>query len=222
MRSLMSLPALAAALLIAACDGPAEFAMPLSPPGTTPYDARLVGSWYAQAPGADGMAMLVVTPRADGVLDAAFGYMSIAPGETGHAGLEWHSAIVHASPIGDRIYYNVRLTDGGQMVKEGGQPAVAESDLVLPVHPNRGYWIIRGDIGETGILTVRILSETLPRQRELPSHDVDCGADCRFTVYDLEPAALAELIASGPEADLFDIRILFARFGAPPVPLWPE
>jgi hypothetical protein len=218
MRQLLLLPAFAAAFLLAACDGPAEFGAPLSTPGTAPHDERLIGSWYSLAPEGDGMAMLVITPRADGLLDAAFGYMSVEPGDQGHAGLAWHRSAVHASVIGGLTYYNARVSDGGMMSKERGQPVEIESDPLLAPHPERGYWIVRSDIGDDGHLMVEILSESQPKKLGLPSHEIACGSDCSFTVYDLDSGDLAELIASVPEAELFTIRTPFARFGAPPPP----
>lgn len=219
MRKPFLLSVFASALLLSACDGPAEFTAPLSAPGSASHDERLIGSWYALAPEADGVAMLVIAPRSDGLLDAAFGYMSVEPGDDGHAGLAWHNSAVHASVVGGRTYYNARISDGGMMSKEMGQPAEVDTDPLLAPHPDRGYWIIRGDIGEGGNLTVGILSEAQPKKRGLPSHEVACGSDCSFTIYDLESSDLAEWIASEPEAELFTIRIPFARFGSPPPPL---
>lgn len=219
MRNLPLLTAFVAAVLLAACDGPAEFAHPLSAPGTTPHDEQLIGRWYALAPEADGVAMLEIAAREDGLLDAAFGYMSVKVGSDGGAGLAWLQSTVHASLIGDQTYYNARMTDGVMMMKESGQAVEVETDPMLSPHPDRGYWIVRGEINDSGVLMLEILSEAQPRLREVPSHDVECGADCSFTVYDLDRASLADFVATGPEQDLFTIRIPFARFGAPPPPL---
>jgi hypothetical protein len=219
MRCLPLLSALVAGVLLAACDGPAEFTEPLSAPGLAAHDERLIGSWYALEPQADGVAMLDIEAREDGLLDAAFGYMSVEAGEAGHAGIAWLRSTVHASLAGGQTYYNARVTDGGMVSKESGAPADNETDPLLAPHPDRGYWIIRASVGDDGVLMLGILSETLPRKLGLPLREIDCSPDCGFKVYGLSPAALADLISANPEPDLFAIRIPFARFGAPPPPL---
>lgn len=210
--------ALFATVLLGACDGPADFRSPLSEPGAAPYDERLIGEWYALDEDEEGIALLVIEAGEEGLLDAAVSYMSVRPGDTGFAGLAWFNRTAYASVIDGQTYYNTRLVEGGLIAKDVGEPIRTEGGPLLPPNPELGYWIMRADIGDDGVLVLQVLTETLLKARNFPSREIDCGEDCGFTVYDLSPAELADLIRTEPDEDLFGIRMAFARFGSPPPP----
>ncbi len=80
MNRLFAIPALFAAVVLAACGGPAEISSPISGPGPVPYDERLVGTWYVIGGGDDeGVATLNVAPGGDGNLQVTGFYVVAAP-----------------------------------------------------------------------------------------------------------------------------------------------
>lgn len=223
MRRLLMLPLIAAALLLAACDGPAEFTQPLGPPGAAPYDARLVGAWYSLGPGEGdeetGIAVLVIRPGAEvGTLDGALGLISLQPGPEGGAGFASFNRSAHATVIDGQTYLSTRLIDGAMASKLPGHALEDQSAEMFAPHSEPGYWITRATIRPDGVLLLDVLTENAPTAAGYQGREVDCGDDCDFMVYDLTPEQMAELIRSTKPEDLFRISIAFARFGRPPPP----
>lgn len=206
-----------AALLLAACDGPAEFSAPLGPPGAAPYDERLIGRWYALEPDDNGVAILIVKAGAgEGHLDAAFGYMIVEPGAAGAAGLVSVHNIAHATVLDGQTYYSSRWVDGMMVSKEVGQPAEFDSEAMLAPRPADAYWISRATIRSDGVLLLDILSEKVPVEAGYQGQALECGEGCQSRVFNLAPGQMAELIRTTPPEDLFRIRMAFARFGSRP------
>jgi hypothetical protein len=220
MRRLLAIPALAAALLLAACDAPAEFRSPLSEPGSAPYDQRLIGRWYAiDGSGDEPLLLLVIEPGAEGGLEGGLSFSHLEAGGDGEAGFAWFQATAHASVIDGDTYYNAQLVDGGLVEKTVGADPKIEGVDQFSAGVEHGYMILRAEVAADGMLTLRILSEQIPNERQLAAHEVKCGDDCAFKLFDLSPEELAALIRSEDRAALFAIEFgPFSRIGAPPPP----
>lgn len=207
--------ALAVLALVAACDVPAEFAAPVSAPGSATHDERLIGKWHVAEPDDDGVSMLTIREGDDGMLEAAFGYLAVSPGENGGAGIGWAIRDAYPSAIDGVTYYNSRMIDGGFIEKDVGAEPKSELSPYSPPHPELGYWIVSATFESDDRMTLGILSDNVPNKRELPGREVDCGEDCEFELVEITSEELTALIRSVPHDELFSIRIPFARFGTP-------
>lgn len=206
-----------AALLLAACDGPAEFNAPLGPPGSAPYDERLIGQWYSLDPGDKAIATLIIEPGAEeGYLDGAFGMMAVTGGTEGEANFLWLTRSAYASVLDGQTYYNTLLIDGGAVKKRPGDDLETEGDDYYAADVEHGYWIARAEVGPDEVLTLEFLSENAPKSAGHTARDAECSGDCDVRIFDLTPEQLADLIRTVPPEDLFRVRMAFARFGSPP------
>lgn len=214
MKRLLSLPLLAATLLLAACDVPADIAAPISAPGLAAYDERLVGSWYilgAEEDEAD-VAMLTITPGSDGSLDVA-GFMtsllrtSDPFDEARHISDDLDTWMVrltaYPSVIDGKTYFNARLIDSFYVERRSGAKPRTETIALFAIQPERGFWIFRAGIAEDGLLTLYPLWSEELRRLGHAGHEVSCGEDCRFEVFDLSSEELIELIRAAEPGTLF-------------------
>ena len=218
MPRLLHASLLAAALSLAACDGPAFFQAPISEPGQVRHDQRLIGSWHSF--GDDGVALLEISPPEDAGWDrlrAVLSFINTDPG----AG--WYFAEAYASEIDGALYYNTRLTAAAEtkISPQSGQLATRVAGEF------EGFVIIQAEIDADDRLSLRVISVKQPKAMGLKSRQTTCGEDCDETLYELSSGELAELIRTTPRDELFDLYLgPFARmetgrpvFGrAPPPP----
>lgn len=231
MRRLLSPPALAAALLLAACDVPAEFPAPISAPGLATYDARLVGSWYSIGGEEDELlaAMLSAIPAPEAGLDVS-GFMTFLSRREDtvdgvpqiEEGLEVSMVrwAAHPSVIDGQTYFNARLVDSVFIERDSGEAPDTEMIDAFAAGPGRGYSIFRADISDAGFLTIRPLWTEELEGLGYNSRRAKCGEDCSFEVFDLSPEELATLIRTAEPGTLFNRSVTLARIDAvyPPQP----
>ena len=212
---------LAAALSLAACDGPAFFQAPISEPGQVRHDERLIGSWYSfGGDGDDDGVMLVRISAPEGEdqdrLDAVLTLTTVEPA-TG-----WYIVEAFASEIDGTVYYNTRLT-GAATIGVSDDSGQLETKAVGAFE---GFMIIQAEVDADEQLSLRIISEKQPKALQLKSHETTCGEDCDERLYELSSGELVELIRTTPRDELFDIYLgPFARiwtgrpvFGREPPP----
>lgn len=219
MNRMLIVPALFAAVVLAACTYPAEVSSPISEPGLASYDERLVGTWYII--GGDekevGAATLTAVPGRDGSIDVAgvwvgseMGFYPNEGNEDRKAGAEfaWMRWAAHASVIDGETYFNARIVDSAFFAKKTGEPPeIGEDDHFVP-HPERGYWIMRAEIGEDDLLTLHVLWDD---NLGLASREVACGEECSFKVHDLSSDELAAALRAAEPGELFTEQFRFAR-----------
>ncbi len=214
MNRLLLIPALLAAMVLAACEYPAEFSSPISEPGLASYDERLVGTWYMIEGDDDDVsaATLTVSPGKDGFLDVAgvmsFSKMGSYPNEGNEdrkasAEFAWMRWTAHASVVDGETYFNARLVDTAFLEKKTGKPPEVDEIDHFVSHPERGYWIIRAEIGEDDLLTLHVLWEG---DLDIAPRSVTCGEECSFKVYDLSSGELAAAIRAAEPGELFTQR----------------
>ncbi len=205
MNRLSLIPALIAATVLAACDGPAFFQVPISEPGQVRYDERLIGSWYSFGDDNHGVWLLRILPPEDedrGRLDAVLSLTTVEP-RTG-----WYIAKAFASEIDGRAYYNARIT-GAAGTEISDDSGMVETEILGGFD---GFMIIQAEVDVDDQLSLRILSVTVPKERELKFREVTCGEDCDEKLYELSAEELIELIRSTPRDELFNIYLgPFAR-----------
>lgn len=213
MNRLMLLPALFAAVVLAACDYPAEVSSPLSGPGPAPYDERLVGTWYVIGGGDEtGVATLTAAPGDEGTLQVTGVYVVADEGDEpddNEVEFAWMNWTAHASELDGKTYFNARLIDSMSLGKETGEPPEFHESNIFASHPERGYWIIRPEIDEAGLLFLNVLWEN---DLEVEPRVVDCGEGCSFKLLELSPEDLAAAIRAAPPEKVFSTRLgPFAR-----------
>lgn len=210
MKRLLLLPALIAAAVLAACTVPADISSPISAPGEVAYDERLIGTWnFAGEDAKDKSAkaiLITIRPGGDGFLNAAFAMMSVTPGPEGKAAFYWVNRSAYASVIEGVTYFNTRSLDAGFISRSApGKPL--DIPGVGPVfhHPQRGFWIVRPEISDDGLLTLYVLSDKVPLKQKLSARELDCGEKCSIQVYDLSSRELIALIRSTDPEELFSL-----------------
>ncbi len=232
MKHLLFLPAITvAAVVLAACDIPANVSSPITEPGLASYDERLLGTWYAIESDVDDaiVATLTVTPGKDGILDVAGvlvnSEMGSSPSEENEdrkarAQFAWMRWTAHASVIDGETYFNARLVDTADVRKETGKPPEIKEDDHFVSHPERGYWIIRAEIGEDDLLTLHVLWKTRLKRLGFAPREVACGEECSFEVHDLSPEELVAAIRAAEPGELFTVQFRLARIEGvyPPQP----
>jgi hypothetical protein len=218
-------------LLLVACSYPAEFGSPLSEPGATAYDERLLGTWFIVGGDRDEAVAgtLTAAEGEDGLLDVTGVFFDSkarrGSGRNGQSrGFEletvWIRWAAHASALDGETYFNARILDYGAQSQEAGHPTETVRDEHFVPHPDRGYWIARAEIGEDGLLRLDLLWEDGLEGQGLPTRKVTCGADCGFEIVDLSPEELASLIRAAEPGSLFTLSFVLARVDGihPPQP----
>ena len=208
MKHMLTLVALVGAAMFSACSGPAELSEPLSEPGSAPYDPRLVGMWLEVA-GEGGVDVLIIRAHENGFLLADY-VIAGAGGDDDEAGAGflWVRRAAFATAIDGETYYNSRQVDTVAVSKVIGETPKLQSfdgdmrSWVQP-HRDRGYWIFRPTIDEDDRMTLSYLAERDLEKHEYSGREIGCGDDCSFTLFDLSPEELAQLIRSADPDTLF-------------------
>jgi hypothetical protein len=197
MKHLPLVPALLAATFLAACDSPALFEAPISEPGQVKYDERLIGSWYSFHFDNHGVWLLRIQPGEDedqGRLDAFLSY-------TGFERQTYLSvAESFASEIDGKVYYNARIAsiEGLDRTEEAG----ALEGMIFGAM--EGFMIIRAEFDADEQVLLRILSETVPKERKLKTRNGAYAEGWFKNLYELPADELIALIRSTPEEALFN------------------
>ena len=207
------------AVVLATCSVPGNVSSPISEPGLASYDERLVGTWYAIEGDVDDASIvtITVTPGKDGFLDVAgvwfFSKMGSYPNDGNgdrNAGVEfaWMRWAAHASVIDGETYFNAQIVDSTLLEKKTGKLPEADTHNYFAPHPNRGYWIIRAEIGEDDLLTLHILWEG---DLDHATREVACGEKCKLEVHDLSSEELVAAIRTAEPGELFTEQFRLAR-----------
>lgn len=213
---------LAAAVLIAACEGPANVSAPLAEPDETPIDERFLGAW-AIVEGMDAEAnsmMLVVARRAD-QLRAAFALTVLDPwAEIGGTSI-WYEWVVHPTEIGGRTYFNGRVAvmvrfEAGMAGDRAGIFPVDQAVL----ERNPVYQIGYAEILPDDRMALSFLRVPTLRKLDLPTRKLSCGEACRHDVYEVTSERLRAIVRDGNHDDLFGDLLIFKRLDGtiPPQP----
>lgn len=195
---------LVAALLLAACDGPAFFQAPISEPGQVRYDERLIGSWHSFDEKGRVLLLLIPPPEEEGKAHLR----PVLTFTNTDLATAWFVTEAYASEIDGSVYYNTRFTSSAG-TKILGDSFQTET---IAYGEYEGFMIIQAEVDAADRLSLRIISELKPRTLKLKSREMSCGEDCDETLYELSSAELAELIRTTPRDELFELYIgPFAR-----------
>ncbi|MDH3241623.1 MAG: hypothetical protein OEO83_13260 [Alphaproteobacteria bacterium] len=196
----------AVAALLPACVPPAEFAAPISEPGSVEHDRRLVGSWYALMED-DAVIYLNIGESGDGLLNGVAIMTQDRPDHLSDADttIKWLAAIAWPSEIDGELYYSVeRKKDLGHYYDEFGKP---------------GFIVARAAFPDDDTLRLTVISSDkiadLIRDGRVPGQVVD-GKFSIISWADVGGAELRTLIRSYPAEQLFRNFPVFAGASDPP------
>lgn len=218
--------AVLAVVLLSACTRPeaAFLRAPLAAPDATPVEEPLLGTWYAVGMPStleSYFALLTLSEGRAGVLWGAYS-VSILDEEWGIDWLGRGRWKFHATRLDGVTYYSGRLV-AGRLSTLRDDEAPRYFGLDGPTLGETGpYILVRFEIDAEGNLVPRVLGYPPLQKRGIAETALDCGGDCRLPVFDISSAALAELVGSVPEDELFTAVGRFRRIALsqsiPPLP----
>jgi hypothetical protein len=135
-------------IVLGGCSGLSEARVPLSPPGSEPYDQRLLGSWFSEQEESNKIFYIHLKSRSEpNMLDGTGILMEIGDSEfdeTDAADIVWSTAIVHASKLDESTYYNIR-----RLIGIGDDYGASED--------KKGYIIAKADLIDDQVLKLCLM-----------------------------------------------------------------
>lgn len=200
-----ALAALAAILVLAACDLPPESRSALSDGPTVDYDKRMLGGWMLLID--DEPTILKVSKgNQPQTIQAIFTMIS-------RRNVGWGHTTAYATKIGKTVYYNVRRTKGkGQdYTAPGEQPGYL---IVRPFFVDRDIMVIctvhSPSLGNSGV--AKMAGKYGMRTRKVTGRIEKDKAE--YVILDVTQQELRRLIAAAPPEELFGGYLPFVRMGA--------
>jgi len=198
-------------LILGGCTGLPESRLPLSSPGSEPYDQRILGWWFGGPPDDDRFSIHLKARSEPNMLDATSILIDLESRDftTSTAPeITWTAAIVHPSHMGGSTYYNISRLAGI------GDDYGADED-------RKGYIIVRVDLLDDHRLKLCVMDSLMVENAieegiirgSLVQEDKSKNIQLDYHFIDASRAELREFILKGEGNGLFDACLLFQKTG---------
>ena len=199
-------------IVLGGCSGLPEARVPLSPPGSEPYDQRILGSWLVEEQSTDIFYIHLKARSEPNMLDGTGIYMELRKSDLSKSNppsIEWSTSIVHSSQVDGDTYYNIKRLTG-----IGNDYGAAEE--------KKGYNFIKANLVNDHTLKVCLMNysnvgsaiEKGVLKGVLIKKDKSKNIKLDYYFMDVSKAELVKFIRDDKKGDLFRECLMFKKYSS--------